>query len=75
MKIVTEDKLVENRTGDMLTEWEKEKPVEVCKGVGVGGERGGGLINRTGDMLTEWEKEKPVEVCRGIGVGGRGAYK
>ncbi|XP_048259760.1 cytoplasmic dynein 1 heavy chain 1-like isoform X2 [Haliotis rufescens] len=28
MKIVSEDKLVETRTGDMLTDWEKEKPVE-----------------------------------------------
>ena len=29
LKIVTEDKVVENKTTDMLSEWEKEKPVEV----------------------------------------------
>ena len=29
MKIVSEDKVVENKTGDLLAEWEKEKPVEV----------------------------------------------
>ena len=29
MKIVSEDKVVENRTGELLSEWEKEKPVEV----------------------------------------------
>ena len=29
MKIVSEDKVVENKTGDLLGEWEKEKPVEV----------------------------------------------
>ncbi len=29
MKIVSEDKMVESRTGDMLSDWEKEKPVEV----------------------------------------------
>lgn len=31
MKIVSEDKVVENKTSDLLTEWEKEKPVEVRK--------------------------------------------
>lgn len=29
MKIVSEDKVVENKTGDLLSDWEKEKPVEV----------------------------------------------
>lgn len=29
MKIVTEDKVVENKTTDLLSEWDKEKPVEV----------------------------------------------
>jgi hypothetical protein len=29
MKIVSEDKIVESKTHDMLSEWEKEKPVEV----------------------------------------------
>ena len=29
MKIVSEDKVVENKTMEMLGEWEKEKPVEV----------------------------------------------
>ena len=29
MKIVSEDKVVENKTVDLLSEWEKEKPVEV----------------------------------------------
>jgi dynein heavy chain 1 len=28
MKIVSEDKVVENRTGDLLGEWDKERPVE-----------------------------------------------
>ena len=28
MKIVSEDKVVENKTSDLLTEWEKEKPVD-----------------------------------------------
>lgn len=28
MKIVAEDKAVESRTGDLLNEWEKAKPVE-----------------------------------------------
>ena len=27
MKIVSEDQVVENRTGELLTEWEKGKPV------------------------------------------------
>jgi len=30
MKVISEDKVVESRTGELLTEWEKEKPVEVC---------------------------------------------
>ena len=30
MKIVAEDKVVETKTHDLLAEWEKEKPVEVC---------------------------------------------
>lgn len=30
MKIVSEDKVVESKTTDLLSEWEKEKPVEVC---------------------------------------------
>lgn len=29
MKIVSEDKVVESRTQDMLVDWDKEKPVEV----------------------------------------------
>ena len=29
MKIVSEDKVVENKSTDLLSEWEKEKPVEV----------------------------------------------
>lgn len=29
MKIVSEDKIVESKTHDMLSEWEKEKPIEV----------------------------------------------
>jgi len=29
MKVISEDKVVESRTGELLTEWEKEKPVEV----------------------------------------------
>ena len=29
MKIVSEDKVVEGKTADLLAEWEKEKPVEV----------------------------------------------
>ena len=29
MKIVSEDKVVEGKTSDMLGEWEKEKPIEV----------------------------------------------
>ena len=29
MKIVSEDKVVESKTADLLGEWEKEKPVEV----------------------------------------------
>lgn len=29
MKIVSEDKIVESKTHDMLSEWEKEKPVKV----------------------------------------------
>lgn len=33
LKIVTEDKVVENKTTDMLSEWEKEKPVEVPLGL------------------------------------------
>ncbi|XP_014790579.2 cytoplasmic dynein 1 heavy chain 1 [Octopus bimaculoides] len=28
MKIVSEDKVVENKTSDLMTDWEKEKPVE-----------------------------------------------
>ena len=31
MKVISEDKLVESRTGELLTEWEKEKPVEVSE--------------------------------------------
>ena len=31
LKIVSEDKVVEEKTGDLLGEWEKEKPVEVKK--------------------------------------------
>lgn len=30
VKIVAEDKAVEARTNDVLVEWEKSKPVEVC---------------------------------------------
>ena len=30
MKVISEDKVVESRTGELLSEWEKEKPVEVC---------------------------------------------
>ena len=33
MKIVSEDKVVESKTTDMLTEWEHEKPVEVISNV------------------------------------------
>ena len=29
MKIVAEDKLVEDKTQELLSEWEKDKPVEV----------------------------------------------
>lgn len=29
MRIFSEDKIVESKTHDMLSEWEKEKPVEV----------------------------------------------
>ena len=29
MKVISEDKVVESRTGELLTEWEKEKPIEV----------------------------------------------
>lgn len=29
MKIVSEDKIIESKTHDMLGEWEKEKPIEV----------------------------------------------
>ena len=29
MKIVAEDKLVEGKTQELLSEWEKDKPVEV----------------------------------------------
>lgn len=29
MKVISEDKVVESRTGELLSEWEKEKPVEV----------------------------------------------
>lgn len=39
MKIVTEDKVVENKTTDLLSEWDKEKPVE------VGGQRSSALKN------------------------------
>ena len=35
MKIVTEDKAVEAKTQELLAEWEKGKPVQVCVGVGV----------------------------------------
>lgn len=31
MKVISEDKVVESRTGELLSEWEKEKPVEVCR--------------------------------------------
>ena len=30
MQIVAEDKAVEQKTSDLLQEWEKEKPVQVC---------------------------------------------
>lgn len=30
MKIVAEDKVVEQKTQDLLAEWEKGKPVQVC---------------------------------------------
>ena len=30
MKIVAEDKVVEQKTQDLLQEWEREKPVQVC---------------------------------------------
>lgn len=33
MKIVQEDKAVENRTTDLLSDWEKTKPVAVSKAV------------------------------------------
>lgn len=33
MKIVQEDRAVESRTTDLLTDWEKTKPVAVCSGV------------------------------------------
>ena len=29
MKVISEDKVVESRTNDLLAEWEKDKPVEV----------------------------------------------
>jgi len=31
MKIKQEDKIVENKTIEVLSEWDKSKPVEVCK--------------------------------------------
>ncbi len=31
MKIVSEDKIVESKTTDLLAEWEKEKPIEVSR--------------------------------------------
>jgi dynein heavy chain 1, cytosolic len=30
MKVISEDKIVENRTSDLMAEWEKEKPIEVA---------------------------------------------
>ena len=33
MKIVAEDKVVEQKTQELLAEWEKGKPVQVCVGV------------------------------------------
>lgn len=33
MKIVQEDRAVENRTSDLLTDWEKTKPVAVSQGI------------------------------------------
>jgi dynein heavy chain 1 len=29
MKVISEDKVVESRTSDLMSEWEKDKPVEV----------------------------------------------
>lgn len=29
MKVISEDKVVENRTTELLSEWEKDKPTEV----------------------------------------------
>ncbi len=29
MKIVSEDKVIESKTADLLSEWEKDKPIEV----------------------------------------------
>lgn len=30
MKIVSENKIIETKTTDLMVDWEKEKPVEVC---------------------------------------------
>ena len=35
MKIVSEDKIVESKTSDMLVDWEKDKPVAVSKHAGM----------------------------------------
>lgn len=32
MKIVSEDKTVEARTGELLAEWDKDKPIQVWEG-------------------------------------------
>ncbi len=33
MKIVAEDKVVEQKTQDLLQEWEREKPIQVYRGL------------------------------------------
>ena len=33
MKIVAEDKLVEERTAELLQEWERKKPIHVSEGI------------------------------------------
>lgn len=42
MKIVSEDKVVESKTGDLLADWDKDKPVAVSISIG-----GAVLVNLT----------------------------
>ena len=49
MKIVAEDKLVEERTAELLQEWERKKPIHVSKDFQKG------LINTACTCTCSWK--------------------